>query len=251
MNGTFFSASPRAFKKAASGGRRPAGPFWLGLAAAALAFAGSAAAAPNSSRALDVALDGLGARYQGLTSLAADYVRTTVSPASDSVFGHQAVQTARGRLQWRRLAQLRLDQSAPNEELMVTDGETVWWHIPDEKLVYVYRNLDLTGELAPLLSFFSGLEALRDNFAVTAVGPADAREGLTGLALKSKQDPQSPGRVVVYADADNQLAGFRLSSPTGEKTDFFLYELIVDPQQSEGLFTFKIPRGVTVVEEEQ
>jgi outer membrane lipoprotein carrier protein len=208
------------------------------------------AVTPDSEGAMDAALDGLSARYQGLSALTADYSRTTVSPSTDAVFGHQASQTASGKLSWRRLAMLRLDQETPTKELMLTDGDVVWWHLPAEKRAYVYRDLDLAGELSPLLSFFSGLEALRENFLVDVAAPDDSRQGQIALELKPKRGSERVGRLIIYCDAESRLTGFRLSSPTGEKTDFHLVNLSADPRLARGLFEFRPPRGTVVIEEE-
>jgi outer membrane lipoprotein-sorting protein len=224
----------------------------LGLAAACLALALAwAAPARADNKSVEAALASLAERYQGLASFSAGYSRTTITPSTDPVFKSQASQTAIGIITWLAESRLRLDQSEPDEQLMTTDGKTVWWHIPEEKLVYVYRDLDLAGELAPLMSFMAGLEALNERFRITEALGADAREGETGLIL----DPRSPrggeraGELIVYCDAEGRLTGFRLNSPTGEKTDFRLFDQKSNPGPKEAFFVFKPPRGVRVVEE--
>ncbi|MDR3135617.1 MAG: outer membrane lipoprotein carrier protein LolA, partial [Deltaproteobacteria bacterium] len=173
-------------------------------------------------KAVDKALSGLSKRYVGLETFVAKYSRTTTTPALDNVFRTQANQTATGVIQWKQLSKLRLDQNTPNEEAMMTDGQTVWWYLPTEKQVRVYRDIDLAGELAPLLTFLSGLKTLKDKFDIKEAPKEDARKGQTSLVLEEKGASDEAGGLIIYCDKDFSLTGFRLSSLTGEKTDFFL-----------------------------
>jgi outer membrane lipoprotein carrier protein len=198
---------------------------------------------------LNEAVVGLSKRYQELGSFSAKYTRTTVAPATDSVFRNQASHTANGVLQWKRMAKLRLDQASPSKELMLTDGETVWWYLPEEKQVHVYRDVDLAGQLAPLLNFMAGLQALDDSYKIVPAPEADRRDGQTALVLESKTQSENAGQLVIYCDSQFTLTGFRLSSLTGEKTDFFLSGIKVNPGFKDEFFVFKAPRGTTIVEE--
>ncbi|MDR3203573.1 MAG: outer membrane lipoprotein carrier protein LolA [Deltaproteobacteria bacterium] len=202
-----------------------------------------------SAGPIDAALVGLSERYRGITSLSAAYTRTTVTPATDAVFRNKASQTASGLLQWKRLTKLRLDQTSPDNEAMMTDGLTVWWHIPNEQLVHIYRNVDLAGELSPLLTFMSGLDDLRAKFSVYAAKGEDRRKDQTGLVLDPKDNRESGGRLIIYCDNDYLLTGFRLGSPTGEKTDFYLSNQSLNPGFDDAHFSFKILKGLKVVEE--
>lgn len=208
-------------------------------------------AAFADAKAVEAALNGLAGRYQGLASFSAGYTRTTTTPSTDPIFKSQASQTARGVITWLAESKLRLDQAEPDEQLMTTDGNTVWWYIPEEKLVYVYRELDLAGELSPLLSFMAGLDALKDRFKIAEAVADDVRQGEIGLILTPKRPAagNAGGELIVYCDRERKLTGFRLSSPTGEKTDFFLFDQKDNPGPKEAFFTFKPPRRVRVVEE--
>ena len=224
---------------------------FLLIAAMAIALAAPSGAARADDEAIEASLGDLAKRYQGLASFSAGYTRTTTTPSTDPIFKNQASQTAKGVITWLSESKLRLDQSEPDEQMMTTDGKTVWWLIPEEKLVYVYRDLDLAGELAPLLSFMAGLEALKDRFEIAEAEADDIREGETGLVLTPKQSAASNagGELIVYCDAEGRLTGFRLGSPTGEKTDFFLFDQKDNPGAQESFFVYKPPRGIRVVEE--
>ena len=192
---------------------------------------------------------GLAARYGGLTALSAAYRRVAATPATDQVFKSQSRQVATGVLYWARPNRLLLDQVSPQPEVMVTDGTTVWWHVPAEKLVYRYRNIDVAGELKPLMVFLSGLETLTRDFGLSPAPADPARPGQLGLDLTPKEGSRSVDHLTVWCDENFALTGFGFTVITGETTDFFLNGLAENPPLSPERFAFKIPRGSQVIEE--
>jgi outer membrane lipoprotein-sorting protein len=193
---------------------------------------------------------GLSARYGGLTALSAAYRRVSATPATDQVFKSPAQQVATGVLYWARPDRLLLDQVSPQPEVMVTDGTTVWWHVPAEKLVYRYRNIDVAGELKPLLVFLGGLKALTRDFNLSPTSADPARPGQLGLELTPIYGDRSVDHLTVWCDGTCTLTGFGFQALTGETTDFFLNGLVENPPLAADRFAFKIPRGSEVMEEE-
>lgn len=224
----------------------------LGLAVLSLLFITlePSPAIAQSGPAHSQILAGLSGRYRDLNSLQASYSRVAKTPSTDQIFKSGSSQTAGGTLYWSRPDRLLLEQNSPQPEVMVTDGQTVWWHIPAEKLVYVYSNIDVAGQLKPLLAFLSGLDSLNANFNV-AQAPADAsRAGQYGLLLIPKSGEGSSDRLTVWCDGNFALTGFRMEAITGETTDFYFSGLVENPKLNNRLFTFKAPRGTEVIEEE-
>ncbi len=229
----------------------------LGLAYAALLGQGlllltwsvSAAEAQGLSQAQ--VLNGLSARYRSVDAIQATYSRVASTPASkDQIFKGGSSQVATGTMFWARPAKLLIDQTSPQPEAMVTDGSTVWWHIPGEQLAYRYRNIDVAGQLKPLVSFLGGLESLNADFKVSLAPFDPARPGQYGLTLIPKTGAEGGvDRLTVWCDESFIITGFRLTSITGEATDFFLTGFKENPKLDPKIFNFKVPRGTEVVEE--
>ena len=186
---------------------------------------------------------GLAARYRDLAALSVAYRRVSATPS----FKNQQVAT--GVIYWSQPDRLLLDQLSPKPEVMVTDGSTVWWHVPAEKLVYRYRDIDVAGELKPLLLFLSGLEALTRDFVLTPAPAHPTRPGQLGLNLTPKENDRSVDHLTVWCDEAFALTGFGFTSFTGESTDYFLNGLVENPPLSAEQFNFKIPKGSEVIEE--
>ncbi|MDR1312118.1 MAG: outer membrane lipoprotein carrier protein LolA [Deltaproteobacteria bacterium] len=226
----------------------------LALAFAALAVLAASAApldAAPSKRAQEELLGKFAARYKGLTAFKAAYKRATSTPATDPVFKSQAVQTAEGVLYWEKPLGLRLVQDKPAEEELVTDGATAWWYLPSEKTVRVYEGVDLAEGFRPLTAFFDGADELKRHFTVTAAQEDPARPGATGFVMTPKDEAADPGNTItVWCGADAVLEGFRLTSGTGERTDFYLESPETNPSLPTGFFRFEAPKGTKVVRED-
>ncbi|MDR3155286.1 MAG: outer membrane lipoprotein carrier protein LolA [Deltaproteobacteria bacterium] len=214
-----------------------------------------AAAPARGKRAQEALLGKFAARYKGLTAFKASYRRSTSTPATDPVFKSQAVQTAEGVLYWKKPLGLRLAQEKPSAEELVTDGATAWWYLPAEKTVRVYEGFDLAEGFRPLTAFFDGADELKKHFLITAAQEDPSRPGATGFVLAPKEkeageDGAAAGTITVWCGEEAVLEGFRLSSGTGEKTDFYLDSPEINPELPEDFFRFKPPRGTAVVREE-
>ena len=189
-------------------------------------------------------------RHAGLTSLKAHYTRVTKTPAMEGVFQSTSEHTASGVLSFKKPARLRLDQSSPRKEKMVTDGRTVWWYIQEENLVHRYSNVNVYGELKPLLDFLGGLSSLKGHFSVKVTPAGPGKEKKHRLDLTRLRQTSGPTGITVWFNPkDLSLSGFRLTSLTGETTDFTLTKVQLNPRLSDGSFVFRIPAGATVVEE--
>ncbi len=208
-------------------------------------------AAHSAGISPDEAAAAISARYQGIDSISASYSRVAATPKTDRLFQNSSSQMATGLLSWARPASLLLDQKSPQPEIMVTDSATVWWYIPSESLVYRYRNLDVAGQLGPLLNFLSGLDSLKADFEISAAPAEKSRPGQTGLILTPKEEGGNVDTITVWCDEAFNLTGFRLSAVTGETTDFFLTSFTLNPELPKNTFTFKVPKGVDVIDDDQ
>jgi Outer membrane lipoprotein-sorting protein len=219
----------------------------IGLALLLIPVGGLEAA----SLSQDQILAGLATRYRGVNGLQATYSRVASTPGNEKIFQSGSSQVATGVLYWSRPDKLLLDQASPQPETLVTDGRTVWWYLPAEKIAYRYRNVNVAGQLKPLMSFLGGLDSLNADFKVS-LAPADSgRPGQHGLVLVPKRGAEGGvDRLTIWCDGDFTLTGFRLNAITGETTDFYLTGFRENPKLDNSRFSFKPPRGTEVIEED-
>lgn len=199
----------------------------------------------------DQILSGLSSKYRNIHGLQAAYSRVASTPTTDQIFKTGSSQVATGMIYWERPDKLLLEQTGPDKETMVTDGRIVWWHIPSEGLVYRYSNIDVAGQLKPLMSFLGGLNSLNADFNVSPAPFDKARPGQHGLILLPKGGPDAGvERLTVWCDGNFVLTGFSMTAVTGEATDFYLTDFTENPRLAKSLFSFKVPKGVQVIEED-
>ena len=189
-------------------------------------------------------------RHGGFSTLTADYTRVTRTAAMDNIFQSSSKQSAMGVLKFKKPAKLRLDQSFPRPEELVSDGGTVWWYIRDENLVHKYVNVDVYGEMKPLLDFLGGMSSLAGHFNVKVVPAGSAKEVNHRLDLTRIDSGSGPSGITAWFSPDDYtLAGFRLTSLTGDTTDFSLKNVKLGQNMADSDFTFKPPAGAQVIEE--
>ena len=208
---------------------------------------------PGSGRTVttDEILAGIQERYSAAGGIKAEYTRVTTTPAMDGVFQSTSTHTASGVLYFRKPAQLILDQDSPRPEKMITDGRTVWWYIPEEKQVHRYTNVNVYGELGPLLDFLNGLGKLEGEYAVKVTPAGTTAVHDHRLELTRLKKGGGPNAITVWVSPqDYTLKGFRLNALTGEETVFKLNRMELNPDVGDAAFTFKIPEGTTVIDEE-
>lgn len=105
--------------------------------------------------------------------------------------------TARGRLLLQKPGRLRLEYQEPEEQVLVSDGETFWLYTARFRQVMVSRpGRTALGGPAPLL-FLAGKGDLRKNFDVVVEEVGVARRGggvwRAGHPHRIRLEPKSPG----------------------------------------------------------
>lgn len=189
--------------------------------------------------------------YSKVNTLNAHYTRTTTTPAMEGVFQTAAEHVATGILQFKKPAKLILNQDAPRPESLITNGSTVWWYIPEEKLVHRYAKVNVYGELQPLLDFLNGLGSLEGKFSVKITPGGQAPNLNHRLDLtRLEQGGTGPSEITVWVAPDTLLLkGFKLTSLTGETTVFNFSSVDINQELSDETFNFQVPPGVEVIDE--
>jgi outer membrane lipoprotein carrier protein len=190
-------------------------------------------------------------RYANITGIAADYTRTAMSPSMEKTYKASNRHLAEGRLFFKKPNKLRLNQTSPDPELLITDGTTVWWYIPEENVVQKYSGQELMTQLKPLLDFLNGLGDLEKSFTVTLMHIQVKGESRYELTLAPKAEETDLLELKVWFKSDNYtLTGFRITSTLREVTDFELRAVRFNPDISDSQFQFQAPAEAEVIDME-
>lgn len=194
-----------------------------------IAFAASADAPAEkaAARRLEAALG-------GLTSLRAEF-RQSVTDARGRV-----TETAEGTVALARPGRFRWDYRVP-EQLIVSDGVTVWFHDIDLEQVTIRSAADtIAGTPAMLLSGEGDLEAEYE------IADGGEEEGLQWSILKPRSE-EGDFRELRVGLAQGELRRMTLRDRLGQTTRLEFERIERNPRLDADAFRFTPPPGVDVV----
>lgn len=160
------------------------------------------------------------------------------------------------------LAMFRWEYRQPTVQEIVSDGETMWVYLPENKQVIVSDLAEVTRQQAENpVTFLSGLGNLSRDFSIHWANPGSDREGNYILELRPRRVSQMIQglQIVVSRDAvvdyvQNGTSGeifpilaTMVTDPQGNRTSIEFRDVRVNRGLSSGFFEFRRPPGVEVV----
>jgi len=154
-----------------------------------------------------------------------------------------------GRLWLKKPRKMRWEYRSPKEKLFVSDGQSVWFYLPEERQL---RKTD-----------FRKLDDLRSPIAFL-LGKTKLEKELQGLSKAVDQPPSRPGDVVlrgvprgmadqvsevqVEITPSHQIARILLTEPDGGTTEFRFSGWQENVELADSQFHFSPPAGVETIE---
>jgi outer membrane lipoprotein-sorting protein len=196
---------------------------------------------------LSTAIGGIRARYGNAQGLAATYTREAISKTMAMLGETERHDVARGRLYFKPPHFLRLEQASPQEELLLTDGQTLWWYLPLEKEVYQYPTEQLGQELRLLSDILRGLKDTEASFQITLqVRP---ETNIYHLILKPEPPWQEIDHLeVIVLKGEFAIEQVDIYNNIGGLTRFLLRDWEERDRFGKEFFSFSPPPGVKVLE---
>ncbi len=197
---------------------------------------------------VSIVIQGIRNRYGNAAGMSAEYTREAISKTMALLGTADRQDIAQGKLFFKRPHFLRLDQKSPEEELLLTDGQTLWWHLPTKAEAYRYPAEEFGHELRLLSDILTGLRDTSKSFQF-----ALKQHGETNMyQLVLTPDPPRPDldhiNVVVLRE-DFTIKQIELHNKVGGFTRFILADWEVSAQFEPGFFTFSPPEGTRVIEQ--
>jgi outer membrane lipoprotein carrier protein len=205
---------------------------WIGIAA--VASADQAAAKLN----IDQILDGIEAAYSGKGFSAAFDQEATIKAM-------QITDTARGELFVRRPGKMRWEYTAPEPQIIISDGASLWVYRPLDKQVMTGKAPAFFGD-GKGAGFLADIRQVRRGFDVeleeTAMG------GEYRLRLTPKQKTPDVTAVHLSISADTFIITDVLTvNAYGDETWIKLRDYRFDQDFENEVFAFDIPPGTDVL----
>ena len=207
------------------------------LVVSLLVAACSITRAGATGSALDQALQRLQERYESTRTLTADFRQTVESPTLAGTL------ESHGTVAFEKPNHMRWDYEAPDKQLIVGDGETLWIYQPDDHQVIKAPLGDAFRATTPI-TFLAGLGRLDRDFDAS-LERDEADEWV--LHLVPKHDAGIGALSLTVRKADATIAEARITDPVGTTTRLTLTGERRNVALDAALFRFTPPPGVDVV----
>lgn len=152
---------------------------------------------------------------------------------------------ASGQFNLQRPGKFRWHTQEPFEQLLISDQQTIWLYDPDlEQVTIKPYTEDLAQTPAVILS--GSADKIAQQFQVSETQNTQ-NEAIFVLT------PNTESALFVdlrLSFSEQKLTTIVLNDSLGQRTEFALTEALLNPEQSAGLFTFEVPKGIDVLRDE-
>ena len=173
---------------------------------------------------------------QGFTSR---FSQTSVLKAMD------ITDTATGALMVSPPGSMRWLYEAPDPQLIVTNGETLWIHRPDENQVMIGKPPTLFGD-GKGAGFLADITKLEENFEVSLLDQLADEESVYLKLIPKKENPDLAKVIIQIDRATATIQTIITYNAFEDETRIELKDVQFGPLDK-GLFTFEPPEGADVV----
>jgi outer membrane lipoprotein carrier protein len=188
------------------------------------------AAAPD----LEKIIDGIEKRYAGKGFSATFFQESTLKAL-------QITDTAEGRLMVKHPGKMRWEYIRPDEQTVITDGQSMWIYRPADQQVMVGKAPDFLGA-----GFLSDIRKIRASFSIALV-PSDNDDYYRLKLVPNNPTPELADIILSVSKKDFQVDQVVTHNTYGDETRIVLDDYRFDLQLDDQLFHFEIPEGVDVV----
>jgi outer membrane lipoprotein carrier protein len=188
---------------------------------------------------IDAIVAGVEARYN-VAGFTADFEQESILKAM------QVTDTASGRLMIRQPGKMRWEYVTPEPQTIITDGNDLWVHRPEENQVLVGKAPALFGE-GKGAGFLSNIKMVRKSFQVTL----EPEESAARYRLRLVPNKATVDLTAVNLKIDKQtfdLVEIATFNVYGDETRIQLKNIDFGAPPAESLFRFEVPAGADILE---
>ncbi|MGX2967416.1 outer membrane lipoprotein chaperone LolA [Ursidibacter sp. B-7004-1] len=166
-------------------------------------------------------------RLELVSQYSADFEQTVRSSKG------KEVQKGSGKFQVKRPNLFRMDTKSPQENLIVSDGQTLWFYDPFVSQVTANWVKDAVNN-TPFVLLTSNDKSHWDQY--------DVQQNMDAFVLKPKSKKSSIKQFDVRIDANGLLKGFSTIERDGQSNLYVLRNITTAPLSAD-LFKFNVPKG--------
>ena len=186
---------------------------------------------------LGQALDRLQTRYETTRTLTADFKQTVESPTLAGTL------ESHGTVAFEKPNRMRWEYEAPDKQVIVGDGETLWIYQPDDKQV-IKAPLGEAFQATSPVTFLAGLGQVERDFDATLEREEPER---WRLRLVPRKDRNIGTLLLSVRKPDASIEEARITDPLGTTTRIAFSGEKRNTTIDAKVFRFSPPPGVDVV----
>jgi len=160
----------------------------------------------------------------------AEFQQEVISPEGD------IISESKGSLEIARPSLFRWETKQPDENVLVSDGKTLWYYTPLVEQVTIY-DADKASEQTPFVLLTRNKKNDWDNYFVA--------QDQNTFTLTPTHIDSTQGRFTIKIDRKGVVKGFDVIEQDGQATHFTFSHIDLEKPQ-DSLFHFVIPKGVEV-----
>ena len=183
------------------------------------------------------ALESFLSRLEKVSSMSMDFEQKTLDNQG------LVLQAISGQLSVARPGKMRWQTQPPYEQLVVSDGQSVWIYDQDLEQVTI-RKLEQRLQDTPALLLSGKTQEIADNFSVSSKSSKDRVQEYLLTPLDSSQLFEA----LEFDYSGNELDKMRIYDAAGQMTEITFSNQKMNPQLDVQAFVFDIPEGVDVID---
>jgi outer membrane lipoprotein carrier protein len=177
-------------------------------------------------------------RYESIETLQFEFSQEL------SLRGAEDFLEARGTALFKKPGMMKWEYLSPNEQQIVSDGETIWiFQIPFNQVIVS----SFPKERNVARDFLSGMGRLGEDFFIEPLTGSDDSYLLKLTPRESQSN--TTGLIIKVDKSTSMVQEFTNFDLLGNATKITISKVEINPGLSSDLFTFKIPEGAKVVRE--
>jgi outer membrane lipoprotein carrier protein len=197
---------------------------------------------------LSAVLDGIRKRYGLVPGLTLTYEREVITKSMAMLGNQVKPEVATGVIYYKPPHSLKFQQETPTKEILVTDGNVLWWYIQAKNQAHRYSSHQLSQEVKLLGDIFQGLRGVEQSFVILQKGEDDKG----ALILEVTPNP-SWGEIdhidLTVTPGFYHIQKVEIYNLLGGLTRFKLGDSIKEERFSDDFFKFTPPAGARIIEE--
>lgn len=153
------------------------------------------------------------------------------------------LQETAGTLGLKRPGLFRWHTDAPNEQLLISNGEKIWLYDPDLEQVTIQK-LDQRLTQTPALLLSGDVSKIGQSFDITAKDGGNVVDFT--LKPKAKDTLFDSLRISFRSGVVNDM---QLVDSVGQRTNILFFDVKMNEAMDAKQFVFEVPKGVDVIQE--